>query len=143
MAHLPDALVERLLSDDSFQPGGRPSHFRAVVPDSVADVRLPPSTIDHPGPAAGWVFKETAAERQRGPSDISGEYAYMIFMMMKRLNKKRTKESVRCSDAPPSAFAPAPALDPAGYLDRLSALGGDLAKQRMYYYNRGPAARCW
>ena len=63
MAHLPDALVERLLADDSFQPGGRPSHFRAVVPDSVANV--PPSTIDNPGSPVGWLFKETAAERQR------------------------------------------------------------------------------
>jgi hypothetical protein len=63
MAHLPDALVERLLTDDSFQPGGRPSHFRAVVPGSVANV--PPSTIDNPGPPVGWLFKETAAERQR------------------------------------------------------------------------------
>ena len=65
MAHLPDALVERLLADDSFQPGGRPTHFRAVVPDSVALVAPPPSTIDHPGPAVGWLFKETAVERQR------------------------------------------------------------------------------
>lgn len=65
MAHLPDALVERLLADDSFQPGGRPTHFRAVVPDSVALVVPPPSTIDRPGPAVGWLFKETALERQR------------------------------------------------------------------------------
>jgi hypothetical protein len=65
MAHLPDALVERLLADASFQPGGRPSHFRAVVPDSLAASAPPPSTIENPGPAAGWLFKETAAERQR------------------------------------------------------------------------------
>lgn len=65
MAHLPDAVVERLLADDSFQPGGRPSHFRSVVPDSVTVVKPPPSTIGNPGPAVGWIFKETAAERQR------------------------------------------------------------------------------
>ena len=67
MAHLPTELVARLLADASFQPGGRPSHFRAVVPGSLADAALqpPPSTIEHPGPADGWIFKETAAERQK------------------------------------------------------------------------------
>ena len=68
MAHLPTELVQRLLADASFQPGGRPSHFRAVVPGSLADPALqpPPSNLGHrAGPAGGWLFKETAEERQK------------------------------------------------------------------------------
>ena len=63
MAHLPTDLVLRLLNDDTFRPGGRPSHFRGIAPDALTGA--PPETIDHPGSAAGWVFKETAADRKR------------------------------------------------------------------------------
>ena len=47
MAHLPDELVERLLRDEGFQPGGRPSHFRAPVPGSVAEDPGPPASTEH------------------------------------------------------------------------------------------------
>ena len=57
MAHLPTDLVLRLLNDDTFRPGGRPSHFRGIAPDALTGA--PPETIDNPGSAAGWVFKES------------------------------------------------------------------------------------
>ena len=64
MAHLPDELVERLLRDEGFQPGGRPSHFRAPVPGSVAENPGPPASTEH-APPVGWLFKETGTDRNR------------------------------------------------------------------------------
>ena len=43
MAHLPDELVERLLRDEGFQPGGRPSD-RGLIHATGSTPKLPAKT---------------------------------------------------------------------------------------------------